>query len=208
MEERLLEAVRTGDVATVRQLLAGDRSLAAARDEQGLSAVLLSCYHGQAEVRDALLAAAPALDALELAAVGDAQRLRGAQLDARSPDGFTPLHYAAFFGGPDAVRVLLEAGAAPDADAGNAFGVRPLNSAAARGDRESVRLLLDAGAQVDPRQPGGYTPLHSAAHNDDAELAELLLEHGADPAVRTDDGQDARALAGPRVAALLDARGL
>jgi ankyrin repeat protein len=199
----LLEAVKTGDLATVRELLAGDPALAAARDEQGLSAVLLSCYHGHAAVRDALLAAAPPLDALELAAVGDAERLRGARLDVRSPDGFTPLHYAAFFGGPAAVRVLLEAGAAADADAENALQVRPLHSAAARGDRASARLLLDAGAQVDPRQRGGYTPLHSAAHNDDAELAQLLLDHGADPGARTDDGQDARALAGPRVAALL-----
>jgi ankyrin repeat protein len=206
---RLLEAVRGGDAETVRELLARDPALAAERDEHGLSAVLLACYHGQADVRAALLAAAPPLDALDLAAVGDAaglrERLAAApeDLGARSPEGFTPLHYAAFFGGAEAVRVLLEAGAQPDGDADNEMRVRPLNSAAARGDRDAARALLEAGAQPDPRQHGGYTPLHSAAHNDDAELAALLLEHGADPALQTDDGQDARALAGPRVAELL-----
>lgn len=204
MQQRLLEAVKSGDAPTVRELLAREPALAAARDEQGLSAVLLACYRRHTEVRDALLAAGPPLDALELAAVGDADGLRGADLDVRAPDGFTPLHYAAFFGGPAAVRVLLEAGAPADADAENAMRVRPLHSAAARGDRESVRLLLDAGADPDPRQNGGYTPLHAAAHSDDAELVQLLLERGADPAARTDDGSDARALAGPRVAALLD----
>jgi uncharacterized protein len=203
MEDMFLAAVKAGDVQTVRERLAADRSLAAARDEQGLSAVLLACYHDRAEVRDVLLAADPPLDALELAAVGAADALRGADLHVRSPDGFTPLHYAAFFGGAAAVRVLLEAGADPDADAENALRVRPLHSAAARGDRESVRMLLDAGAQVDPRQNGGYTPLHAAAHSDDAELAELLLARGADPDARIDDGRDARALAGPRVAELL-----
>jgi ankyrin repeat protein len=203
MEDRFLEAVKAGDAGAVRELLAADRSLAAARDEQGLSAVLLACYHGHAEVRDVLLAADPPLDALELAAVGDADALRGADLVVRAPDGFTPLHYAAFFGGPAAVRVLLDAGADPDADADNPLGVRPLHSAAARGDRESAQALLDAGAEVDPRQNGGFTPLHAAAHNDDAELAELLLARGADPDARTDDGRDAHALAGPRVAQLL-----
>ncbi|HEY7076781.1 MAG TPA: ankyrin repeat domain-containing protein [Solirubrobacteraceae bacterium] len=201
-----MEAVRIGDAATVRERLARDPELAAARDENGVSAVLLSCYHGRTEARDALLAAGPPLDALELAAVGDAEGLRArlpAELHARAPDGFTPLHYAAFFGGVGAVRVLLEAGADPDADAENALHVRPLHSAAARGDRESARLLLEAGADPNPRQDGGYTPLHSAAHSDDAALAALLLAHGADPALATDDGRDARALAGPRVAALL-----
>jgi uncharacterized protein len=206
---RLIAAVTGGDVEAVRELLARDSSLASARDEQGASAVLLASYHGQAAARDALLEAAPPLDALELAALGDAERLRARlrhdpeALHARAPDGFTPLHYAAFFGGAETVRTLLEAGAAPDADADNALSVRPLHSAAARGDRDAARALLEAGAEPDPRQPGGYTPLHSAAHNDDAELAALLLSHGADPALRTDDGRDARALAGERVAALL-----
>jgi ankyrin repeat protein len=208
-EDRFLEAVKAGDAETVRESVARQPALAAARDENGLSAVLLASYHGQAEVREALLAAGPELDALELAATGDADGLRArlpAELNLRAPDGFTPLHYAAFFGGAEAVRVLLDAGADPDADQENPMRVRPLHSAAARGDREAVRALLEAGAETNPRQQGGLTPLHAAAHSDDAEMAALLLEHGADPALETDDGRDARALAGARVAALLAAR--
>jgi ankyrin repeat protein len=205
-EDRFLEAVKAGEVETVRESLAREPALAAARDESGLSAVLLACYHGQAEARAALLAAGPPLDALELAAAGDADGLRArlpAELNARSPDGFTPLHYAAFFGGAEVVRVLLEAGADPDADQQNPMRVRPLHSAAASGDREAVRALLEAGAEPNARQQGGFTPLHAAARNDDAEMVAQLLAHGADPALETDDGRDARALAGPRVAALL-----
>jgi uncharacterized protein len=211
MEDRFLQAITGGDVETVRAMLADEPALAGARNADGLSAVLLAGYHGHGEVRDALLAAEPPLDALELAAIGDADGLRARlaadpeALHARAPDGFTPLHYAAFFGGADAVRVLLAAGAAPDADADNELGVRPLHSAAARGDREAAVALLDAGAEPNPRQQGGYTPLHAAAHNDDALLAAVLLAHGADPALQTDDGRDARALAGERVAALLSA---
>jgi uncharacterized protein len=204
------EAVAAGEVAAVRARLAEDPGLAAARDPSGIPALLLARYHGHGAVVDALLATGHEPDVLESAALGRAARLRDllaadpAARDARAADGFTPLHYAAFFGGPEAVRVLLDAGAQPDADADNPMRVRPLHSAAAARDVESARLLLEAGATPDVRQQGGFTALHAAAHHDDAALAALLLRHGADPGLRTDAGADARELAGPQVSALLD----
>ena len=128
---------------------------------------------------------------LEAAALG---RLDGLDPHARGADGFTALHLAAFFGGADAVKALLAAGADPDADAENPLRVRPLHSAVAARDREAVRALLQAGADPNVRQQGGYTPLHGAAHNGDEALVALLIEHGADPELRTDDGQTAREL--------------
>ena len=64
----------------------------------------------------------------------------------RTPEGFTPLGLAAFLGGPEAVRVLLEHGADADDDADNPFGVRPVHAASAAHDHETMRLLLEAGA--------------------------------------------------------------
>jgi ankyrin repeat protein len=209
----LFDAIKAGDAARVRELVAADPALASARDEDGLSAVLVALYHRQDEARDALLAADPELDVLEAAALGRVDRLRE-HLDAdpdapatRGSDGFTPLHLAAFFGGADAVRVLLAAGAPPDADNDNAAHVRPLHSAAAAHDPAAVAALLDAGADSNARQNGGYTPLLQAAHADDPEMARLLLDAGADPALAADDGRDAAAMAGPRVRELLGATG-
>jgi uncharacterized protein len=207
--EAMIEAVRGGHADAVVALLAGDPSLASARDEQGLSAVLLALYHRHDAVREALLAADPELDVLDAAALGRVDRLRELlaadpeSLNARSPDGFTPLHYAAFFGGADAVAALLAAGAPADADAGNRLQVRPLHSAVALGDHGAVLALLRAGADPNVRQQGGITPLHGAAHADDPELVRMLLEHGADPSLTADDGRDARAMAGARTAPLL-----
>src|SRR3954452_21285009 len=155
-----------------------DPSLANARDDHGVSALLLSLYHRRPAARDALLADGAEVGPLEAAALGDVARL---EVGARGPDGFTSLHLAAFFGGAEAVRALLAAGADPDADADNVFKVHPIHSASAVGDHASVRALLEAGATPNLRQQGGFTPLHTAAHNGDAELATLLLEHGADP---------------------------
>jgi ankyrin repeat protein len=191
MSEALFAAIRSGDVDALSALLAGDPALASAR-EDGVSALLVSLYHRQDGAREALLAAGAEVGPLEAAALGDLARL---DPDARGADGFTALHLAAFFGGADAVRALLAAGADADADAENPLRVRPLHSAVASRDRESVRALLEAGADPNVVQQGGFTPLHGAAHAGDAEMVRMLLEHGADRAATTDDGKDARALA-------------
>jgi ankyrin repeat protein len=192
----LFAAIRAGDAERVRELVDAQPELAAARGEDGVSAVLQAAYHGHTEIVDALLDANPALDVFDAAGVG---RTRGLEelLDADaelvrswSPDGFTPLHLAAFFGHEDAARALLERGADPNVVARHeTIRVAPLHSAAAGAHAAIVRLLLDAGADPNARQPGGFAPLHAAAQNDDRESARALLERGADPVARTDDGK-------------------
>jgi ankyrin repeat protein len=197
----LVAAITGGDVDAVRALLREDRSLAAARDGNGLPVLLLALFHQQREAADALLDAEPELGILEAAAAGRADRVRellDADPDAirqRTPEGFTALGLAAFLGGPEPVRLLLERGADPDDDADNPFGVRPVHAASAAHDHETMRLLLEAGADPNQRQQGGFVPLHEAAHSDDVEMARLLLAHGADPALAADDGRDARRIA-------------
>jgi ankyrin repeat protein len=207
--DEFFAAIRAGDAERVRALLAEDAKLAAARDDAGLSAVLTARYHRQDEALEALLAAQPELDVLDAAATGRLDVLRAHveedpdALAARTPEGFTPLHLAAFFGGGAAVRLLLAAGMDADADQENPARVRPLHSAAAARDHDAVRALLEAGADPNCVQQGGFTPLLAAAHQDDAEMAALLLRHGADRSLAADDGRDPAAMAGPNVAELL-----
>ena len=207
--EELFAAIREGDDDHVRALVDADPALASARDEAGLSAVLTALYHRRAGALEALLAAGPELDVLDAAATGRLDVLRAHlesdqdALGARSPEGFTPLHLAAFFGGAGAVRMLLAAGMPADADQENPARVRPLHSAVAAQDHESAEALLEAGADPDAVQQGGFTPLLAAAHNDDPKLVTLLLRHGADRTLAADDGRDPSAMAGERTRALL-----
>jgi len=170
-----------------------------------LSPALAALYDGRRGDAEGL-AAEP--DVLEAAALGRLDVLRAElerdpdALSARTPEGFTPLHLAAFFGGGPAVRLLLAAGAPADADADNQLGVRPLHSATAARDHDAVRALLEAGADPDVRQQGGFTPLLAAVHADDPELTRMLLDHGADRTMAADDGRDPAAMAGPRTQAL------
>jgi ankyrin repeat protein len=200
-ERDMMAAVAAGDTAGVVELLAVDPSLASARGADGVSALLLARYRFDRPTMDAILAADPEIDAFEAAALGRIERLRERLLAtpeaaaAYSPDGFTALHLAAFFGKPEAVKVLLDAGASADAYTRNAFANQPLHAAAAGQHVEVCRLLLSAGADVNATQHGGYTPLHEAAQHGDDEMVELFLSAGADPTITVEDGGTAADLA-------------
>jgi uncharacterized protein len=191
----LIAAVNAGDAGSVARLLAEDPSLSGARDTDGVSALMLSKYRFERDVTDAILAADPDLDVYEAATLGYADRLRASLIDdpgqatAFSADGFTALHFAAFFGKAESARILLAAGAAVNEPSRNSLGVQPLHSAAAGRHQEVCRVLVAAGADVNATQQGGYTPLHEAAQHGDDELVELFVSAGADLDARLDDGQ-------------------
>ncbi len=88
-----------------------------------------------------------------------------------------PLHYAALYGSLEAVRILLDAGADPNAR--NQQAATPLLYGA--WDPARTKLLIDRGARVDVAAHGGTTPLMLAASvvgNTDS--VRYLLKHGAD----------------------------
>jgi ankyrin repeat protein len=161
------------------------------------SELLEALYRGDHDTVEATLAERPDLTIFEAAAVGDSDRVRellslqpGSAADW-SPDGFTALHLAAFFGRETVAATLLERGADVSAVARNPLRVQPLHSAAAGGHTPVARLLLERGADPNARQEGGFVPLHAAAQARNEELYELLLASGADQDVATDDGRTA-----------------
>ena len=166
-----------------------------------VSELMQALYQGDQERADRLLAERTELDVFEAAGYGRIDRLRELLEDdserakALAPDGFTALHFAAFFGQPEAARLLLERGADPSFTARNEMRVQPLHSAAAADQTEIARMLLDAGADPNETQEGGFVPLHAAAQNGNAELVELLLAHGADPSLATGDGRTSAQIA-------------
>jgi len=149
-------------------------------------------------VADSLLGRAPdAADRLAQAALhDDAEGVRrlvaaGADPDAPSTPGTTPLALAARFGRVEAVRALLAAGADPGRRAPDRYGATPLMQAAQGGHAEVIGLLLAAGADVDARDRYGSTALAWAAQASAADVAERLLDAGADRSVRGLGGRTA-----------------
>jgi ankyrin repeat protein len=96
--------------------------------------------------------------------------------------GSTPLMQAAIAGSPEAMTLLIDAGA--DVNAQNAFGTTALMMSVA--DIDKVRLLLARGANVKAASKQGRTALFVAAMGDSSsEVVDLLITKGAD--VRTKD---------------------
>lgn len=192
----MIAAVQSGEVEKVRNYLRDDRSLADAKDSNGVSARMHALYRRRQDIAD-LLCECGDLDIFEAAALGESDRVseilkQDSNAAKRwSADGFTPLHLAAFFNRPEVARDLIRHGADVAAVARNPMKVMPLHSAAAAHSREIVRLLVENGAPANAQQEGGWTPLHEAAQIGDQEMVSVLLEYGADPQTRSSNGKRA-----------------
>jgi uncharacterized protein len=168
----IFELIDAGDVEGIRAELAEDPAAAAAHDEHGLTAVMRAAYRG-ADVLDAVRAVDPPLEPFDRIVVGEHDDLPAP--DAWTPDGFTPLHIAAFANNVEAARRLLDAGADPNALATATFArVTPLGTCAFAGANDVARLLLEHGADPTLTADEGFTPLDSARANGNAELVDLL----------------------------------
>jgi ankyrin repeat protein len=89
----IFELIDAGDADGLRALLADEPEQAALHDDQGLTALMRAAYRG-GEVFAAVRDADPPLEPFDRIMVGESDGLPAP--DARTPDGFTPLHMAAF----------------------------------------------------------------------------------------------------------------
>ncbi|XP_046893261.1 CARD- and ANK-domain containing inflammasome adapter protein [Hypomesus transpacificus] len=101
---------------------------------------------------------------------------RGAQLDVRDEEGYTPLHRAALRGHSQAVRGLVNAGA--PIYALDKQSKTPLHLSVKNKHLGTVKTLVEEERKLPKNQAQGSF-LHTAAREDDSRLAEVLLQCGA-----------------------------
>ena len=176
-ESPVADAAMRGDLAAVRDLLAGGADVNAAQGD-GMTALHWAAERGDPDVAQMLLHAGAAVD--PVTRIGS----------------YAPLHLAARNGGTSVAVLLLDAGSDPAA-AAPGTGATPLHLAAAAGSAELVAVLLERGADPDALEAvWGQTPLMFAASMNRVGAIRALLAAGADADVtsRVEDLQTLSAL--------------
>ena len=142
----LWRAARDGNIEAVRQHLASGTDVDAKSSRSGSTPLHFAANYGRKEIAELLIS-------------------KGAEVNAKSNKGITPLHNAALGGGNQ--------------------------NAAHGGQKEIAELLIAKGAEVNAKDRDGFTPLHSAAQvwiKVNTEVVELLIAEGADVNAKDDDG--------------------
>jgi uncharacterized protein len=215
------KAVKEGDLAAVRKLIASRADVNAASGD-GSTPLLWAVHSSNVEMARALITAGAKVDTpnnygitplLDASSTGDAAMMElllkaGADPKRTQPEGATALMAASRSGSVPAVQLLIAHGA--DVNAADAFqNETALMWAAAEGHADVVDALLKAGA--DPNRKarvtsisqrknadyptGGFTALMWAARNGDEATVRRLVKGGADLSLKNGDGASATIVA-------------
>lgn len=200
----LMHAIQARDLAAAKAALEREATQATEPLPGGISPLLFALYNGARDIAELLRTFRP-LDIHEAAAINDARQVaqltaaQPALLESFSPDGWTPLHLAAFMGARESLLVLVGMGAALDQVSTNPMQNTPMHAAIAGAAGETLApLLIGLGASVQWVGGSGVNALHLAASRGFEGLCRLLLSRGADRLARTEEGKTAAEIARER----------
>jgi ankyrin repeat protein len=102
----------------------------------------------------------------------------GADVNCKSNEGWTPLHWSSYWNRLDIVKYLIEHGA--DVNCKDSYGWTPLHWSSQEGYLDIVKYLIEYGADVNCESINGWTPLHRSSFSGHLNIVKHLIEHGAD----------------------------
>ena len=156
--QEIFDALRKGDIQTVKALVEKSPQLVEGRDDSGRTPLHYAAYGGSADLINYFID-------------------KGAKLELQDAQQKTPLHLAAMNDRKDAVAALLKKGAALETR-DDYQRTALILCARERGQAATGRVLIDAGANVNAADKFGSTALELAAWRGKADFVDLLLEKG------------------------------
>jgi cytohesin len=187
------DAVKRGDLETVKALLKNHPDLVSSKDKDGWTPLEFAAMFGHKDMVELLLAKGADVNSKDTAcgrtplhyarneSVAELLLTNKAEVDARGKGGETPLFMVVLFGHKDVVESLLAHGADVNAKINN--GETPLYGVQ---NKETAELLLAHGAGVNVKDNIGETPLHKAWNT---AITELLLTNHADVNAKNKNGE-------------------
>ena len=159
-KDRFVDACLDNNVAYVKSALEKYKQLADAKDEHGITVLILASTKGNKEIVDLLIS-------------------HGADVNMQCEtiQNESALICAAYSGHKEIVELLLANGALINAKKSD--GMNALMWASSRGYKGVAELLIDKGADVNGKDSEGFSALMLAAQEGHINLVELLINKGA-----------------------------
>lgn len=197
--DRLVNAIKAGDLDEVKSLLNREPKLASNKDKSGRSMFVLAHIHHQQQIADEILKHAPVSDVVECVLANDKDRFvqlakdDPACVNSNHAIGGNAYYAAARFGKLDMIWPLNRWGGNPNVGDAKGAGITALRAAFENPNKETAaavasRILIDAG---DPtvKQPDNDTVLHAAARLGNVELIKLVIRRGGKTDIKNKRGK-------------------
>ena len=179
-DRKLFDAIKAGDLATVRRLLQHGAN-SNAQDNCGVSAITYAAGASYPEIFTELIAAGAAVDPKH---ARDDENLLLRALHSLDGEESAEERDNVF----KIVELLLSAGADPNAR--GKYGESALIVAAGAGLSEAAELLVRSGADVNSQDEDGRTAYSFAAQKGYIRLKKVLVEAGADISVGVEEYEE------------------
>ncbi|XP_076973047.1 ankycorbin isoform X2 [Tamandua tetradactyla] len=173
-DDRLLQAVESGDAEKVASLLGKKGASATKHDGEGKTAFHLAAAKGQVECLRVMIT-------------------HGVDVTAQDTAGHSALHLAAKNSHQECIKKLLQSKC--PAESIDSSGKTALHYAASQGSLQAVQILCEHKSTINLKDSDGNTPLLLAAQNGHSEVCRFLLDHGADVNSRDKNGRTVLMLA-------------
>jgi len=172
-DEPIVEAAKSGDLQTVKTILAKDPSKLNATDESKYTALHWACMRAHWDVAEFLIK-------------------KGADLNVVGGDGGTQINWAVHHDNVEIIKLMVEKGA--KLNHRNQWGMTELHTAIWRGCIHVVEYLLDHGSDPMIKTNEGWTAMHYAYRSGHDNIIEMLKERGLSTDVKDNQGRFPRHL--------------
>lgn len=180
----LTDMIKNGDQSMVIDYLRQEPMLMLSKDNEGRSLFYYAIAYERFDIIEFFISKNYQPDLIEYACLGSTEKVvktindQPEQMHTYSPDGWSILHIAAYYGHVSLLIKLIDLGMDIHTISKNAHRQEAIHSASAGNQKKAISCLLKHGAKIDGN--GAHnSPLHISLKNKEYDIIKLLVKNGA-----------------------------